>query len=239
MTTTVSASQTETYDVGLRAFMTGVYNRMFGAIALTGILAYLASIEPLKSLFFTLNDKGQLTYTLLGIVVAFAPLGIILAQGFLKSVSGKFVLWSVSALFGLSLGSIFLKYTGGSIASTFFATAAAFGGLSLWGYTTKRNLSGWGSFLLVALIGLIVVSLINVFLLHSSGLDLIVSGAGVLIFAGFIAYDTQTTKNFYSESLSSSELGDVQDSAALNLYLDFINLFLYLLRFMGVGKSSD
>jgi hypothetical protein len=229
------------YDAGLRTYMTGVYNRMGLGLLLTAVLAYLASIDPLKGLLFT-TTNGKLGFTVLGLIVQFAPLVIILASGFMRGLQGSrgsaILFYSVAALFGLSLGTIFLLYTGASIALTFVATTAAFGGLSLWGYVTKRDLSGMGVFLIMALIGLIVAMLINMFV-QSSAMDYLISGIGVLVFAGFIAYDTQTIKLLYNGSMGGEEMATVQNHGALNLYLDFINMFLFLLRFMGVKLGDD
>jgi FtsH-binding integral membrane protein len=140
--------------------------------------------------------------------------------------------WGFAVLMGLSLSTIFLVYTGGSIAQTFFATAAAFGGLSLWGYTTKKDLSGFGTFLIMGVVGLLVAMLINMFM-QSSVLDLAISALGVLIFAGLTAYDTQKIKSMYFAVAGSGFMGKSVIMGALTLYLDFINLFLFLLRFMG------
>jgi FtsH-binding integral membrane protein len=140
--------------------------------------------------------------------------------------------WAYAAVMGLSLSSIFLVYTGTSIAQTFFATAAAFAGLSLFGYTTKKDLSGFGTFLIMGVVGLLVASLINIFL-RSSMMDLVISAVGVLLFAGLTAYDTQKIKSIYAYVAGTEMMGKSVVMGALNLYLDFINMFLFLLRLFG------
>ena len=227
------------YDMGLRAYMTGVFNRMGIAVLMTGILAYFASVEPLKSVFFSVTSAGKLNYTIMGWVVALLPLAIILFSGAMRSARGSaIVLYGVAAAFGLSLGSIFLQYTGASIFTTFLATSAAFGSLSLWGYVTKKNLSGWGNFLLMALIGLLVVMIINIFI-GSTAMSLIISAVGILVFAGFIAYDTQAVKLRYDPTMGAENMAMMQNDGALNLYLDFINMFLFILRFVGINVGDD
>jgi len=169
--------------------------------------------------------------------VAFAPLVILLLSAFVfkqrTARASGIVYWAIAALFGASLGAIALAYTGASIAQTFLITAGAFGGLSLWGYTTKRNLGAFGSFLMVGLIGLVIASIINMFVLNSA-LYFIINVVGVLIFAGLIAYDTQRLKmTYYQVSGDREALGAASNFGALSLYLDFVNLFLFLLRFLG------
>jgi FtsH-binding integral membrane protein len=144
--------------------------------------------------------------------------------------------WAYAVVMGLSMASIFLVYTGASIAQTFFATAAAFAGLSLYGYTTKRDLSGFGTFLIMGVVGILVASLNNLWL-QSSALELAVSFLGVLIFAGLTAYDTQRLKSMYSYVANSDMMGKAVIMGALSLYLDFVNMFMFLLRFMGSSRS--
>jgi FtsH-binding integral membrane protein len=169
-------------------------------------------------------------------VVMLAPVGLVMWLSFginkLSEGSAKAIFWVYAALMGASLSTIFLAYTGASIASTFFATAAGFGALSIYGYTTKRDLSGFGKFLLMGLVGLIIASIINVFT-RSSTADLIISIIGVFLFAGLTVYDTQKIKNMYWQVQGSDFQGKAVVMGALTLYLDFINLFLFLLRFMG------
>ncbi len=224
------ASRT-TYDAGLRKYMLSIYNYMTSGILLTGIVALLTA----QSGFAASLMGSPLMW-----VVALAPLGIVFAMSFgaQKFSAGtlQLMFWGFATLMGLSLSTIFLVYTGGSIAATFFATAGAFAGLSLFGYTTKKNLSGWGSFLIMGVIGILIAMVINIFL-QSAALELAVSILGVLIFAGLTAYDTQRLKSMYDQVRGTSQQSRVVIMGALSLYLDFINMFLFLLRFMGVARD--
>ncbi len=220
------------YDEGLRSYMLSIYNYMASGVLLTGIVALLFARGDENSLAAQIfMQPGFLKY-----IVMFAPFALVLGLGFginrLSESAAKALFFVYAALMGASLSTIFLVYTGSSIASTFFATAAGFGALSLYGYTTKRDLSGFGQFLMIGLVGIIVASLINVFL-QSSGLSLAVSILGVFLFAGLTVYDTQKIKTMYYEMQGSEFLGKAAVMGALTLYLDFINLFLFLLRFMG------
>jgi uncharacterized protein len=169
-------------------------------------------------------------------VIMLAPLAFVMVMSFgmnrLSTVAMQALFWAYAVTMGLSLSSVLLVYTGTSVAQTFFATAAAFAGLSLWGYTTKKDLSGFGTFLIMGVVGLLVASLINLFL-RSSALDMVVSFIGVLLFAGLTAYDTQKIKSIYAHVAGTDMMGKSVVMGALNLYLDFINMFLFLLRFMG------
>lgn len=215
-------------DVGLRRHMLRVYNYMASALALTGIVAMLVSrSDAAMQMIFN---------TPLGWVVMLAPLGVVFFLSArinrMEARTAQTLFWVYSALMGLSLASIFVVYTGTSIARVFFITAGAFGGLSLWGYTTKRNLSGFGSFLMMGLIGLILASVVNIFL-ASSALHFVISVIGVLVFAGLTAYDTQAIKSIYYEA-DSAEVADKKAVfGALQLYMDFINIFLMLLQLFG------
>ncbi|RCW25903.1 hypothetical protein DFR48_104155 [Ciceribacter lividus] len=222
-------------DEGLRAYMLKVYNLMALGLAITGVAAYLS--------FNLAVDNGQLTafgqaiyVSGLKWVVIFAPVALVFFMSFrihaMSVAAAQLTFWIYAALMGLSLSSIFLIYTGQSIVQTFFVTAASFGALSLYGYTTKRNLSAMGSFLIMGLFGLIIASLVNLFL-ASSALDFAISVIGVLIFAGLTAWDTQRIKESYYEADSSDAAGRKAIMGALQLYLDFVNLFLFLLRFLG------
>ena len=217
-----------TFDEGLRKHMLSIYNYMASGILLTGIVALLTARSGLA---VTLMSGGLLTW-----VVMLSPLVIVFAMSFganrFSRTTLQAMFWGFAVLMGLSLSTIFLVYTGASIASTFFATAAAFAGLSLWGYTTKKDLSGWGSFLIMGVIGLLVSSLINIWL-QSPTLHYVVGFIGVLIFAGLTAYDTQRLKTEYSHYRGTDFAGKAVVLGALSLYLDFINMFLFLLRFMG------
>ena len=217
------------FDAGLRSYMLSVYNYMASGVLLTGIVALLFARSGMAAELFV--NGGILKW-----VVILAPLGMVMWLSFginrLSEGAAKGIYWAYAVAMGLSLSTIFLVYTGASIASTFFASAAAFGGLSLYGYTTKRDLSGFGTFLIMGLVGLIVASLINLFL-QSSAMDFVISIIGVLLFAGLTVYDTQKIKSMYFHVQGSEMVGKTVVMGALTLYLDFINLFLFLLRFMG------
>jgi len=220
------AAQQAVIDAGLRAHMIRVYNYMAGGVALTGVVAY-----------FTNQMFGQALYgSPLMYVLIFAPLALVFFLSFriesLSASTATALFFVYAALVGASLSIIFAVYTDSSITRVFFISAAAFGGLSLWGYTTQRDLTGMGSFLMMGLIGIIIASLVNIFL-RSSGLDWIVSVVGVLVFAGLTAYDTQKIKEMYSAYDDGTVAGRKAVMGALALYLDFINLFLMLLRLFG------
>ena len=224
-------------DAGLRAFMLGVYNKVALGLVLSGALAWLPSHQPVVGYMFNVTADGRVGYTLLGMIVAFAPLVILLGSAFLmKSANPRnsgMIYWTIVSLIGASLGAVFLRYTGASVASAFFATAGAFGALSLYGYTTKRDLGPIGSFLIVGLFGLIIASLISMFF-PSPAMVFVINVAGVLIFAGLIAYDTQRLKmTYYQLGGDAQAMGVATNYGALSLYLDFINLFQFLLHFMG------
>ena len=216
-------------DAGLRVYMLSVYNYMASGLLLTGVVALLFAQSGYAATI--LGGPGFLKY-----VIIFAPLAFVLVLSFgiarLSTATVQLLFWSFAAVMGLSLASVFLVFTGASIAQTFFATAAAFAGLSLWGYTTKKDLSALGTFLIMGLVGLIVVMLINLFL-QSPALQLAISAVGVLLFAGLTAYDTQRIKGLYDQVAGTDMFGRVVIMGALSLYLDFINMFLFLLQFMG------
>ncbi|NEX92407.1 Bax inhibitor-1/YccA family protein [Caulobacter sp. 17J65-9] len=227
-------------DAGLRRFMLGVYNKMALGLVLSGALAFAtSSIEPVRDLLFRINGEGQLAgYTGLGTLVAFAPVAIILFSGFfLRGVSERtagIYYWTIVALVGASLGTVGLLYTGASVAMMFFITAAAFGGLSLAGYTTKKDLSGMRAFLVMGAWGLLVALLVNGFILQSGAMLMILSAVGVLIFAGLIAAETQHLKmTYYQVGGDEASLGVATNLGALNLYLSFVNLFRFLLILFG------
>ena len=223
----------EAFDAGLRRYMLSVYNYMASGVLLTGIVALLFASSGLA--YQILAGPGLLKY-----IIMFAPLAFVMVLSFginrLSTVTAQALYWAYAAVMGLSLSSIFLVYTSTSIAQTFFATAAAFAGLSLWGYTTKKDLSGFGTFLIMGVVGLLVASLINLFL-RSSAMDLVISFLGVLLFAGLTAYDTQKIKSIYAHVAGTDMMGKSVVMGALNLYLDFINMFLFLLRFMGGSRD--
>lgn len=231
------ASSQAQIDEGLRSYMLRVYNYMASGVLLTGILAMFTANSPtLLNMLYGVNESGQLGYTTLGMVVAFSPLAFVLVLSFginrLSAFATQALYWAFAAIMGLSLSSIFLMYTGGSIAKIFFITAAAFGSLSLWGYTTKKDLSGWGTFLFMGVIGIIIAMVVNMFL-GSPAIDFAISILGVLIFAGLTAYDTQKIRNMYLVSDGHEVASKKAIMGALTLYLDFINMFLFLLRLFG------
>lgn len=228
-----SPAASQEIDEGLRAYMLKVYNYMGLGVAVTGVVALLTA-----NLAVTNPAFAQALYgTPLRWVVMLAPLGFVLVLSFginrLSTGAAQAVFWAFAAVMGLSLSSIFLVYTGASIAQTFFVTAAAFGALSLWGYTTKRDLSAMGTFLFMGLIGLIIAMVVNIFL-QSSALQFAISAIGVLIFAGLTAYDTQRIKEEYAYiAHDGTLLAKSAIMGALSLYLDFVNLFMFLLSFLG------
>ena len=222
-----------TFDAGLRRHMLSIYNYMTSGVLLTGIVAMLFANSGMAANVFV--NGGILAW-----VIMLSPLAIVLTMSFGQ---GKFstgtlqaMFWGFAVLMGLSLSTVFLIYTGGSIAATFFATAGAFAGLSLFGYTTQKDLSALGSFLIMGVVGLIVASLLNLWL-QSEPLYWAISFLGVLIFAGLTAYDTQRLKEQYAHLRGTDFAGKAVVMGALNLYLDFINMFLFLLRFMGASRD--
>ena len=230
-------------DAGLRSFMIGVYNKVALGLVVSAALAYLTSnVAPIRDLMFVVNADGRMAgMTPLGWVVAFAPLGILLVSGFAMrnptSSAASALYWTIVALIGASLGVVGLMYTGASIASMFLITATAFGALSLVGYTTKKDLTGFGSFLIVGVIGLIIASLVNLFL-RSEAMQFAVSVIGVFVFAGLIAYDTQRLKlSYYELGGNEAARGVATSYGALSLYINFINLFQFLLSLFGQRRD--
>lgn len=217
------------YDAGLRSYMLKVYNYMASGVLLTGIVAMLfANSGMAADIMF---GGGPLKW-----LIILSPLAIVFAMSFgqnkFSTATLQAMFWGFAGLMGLSMSTIFLVYTGTSIAQTFFVTAVAFLGLSLYGYTTKKDLSGWGTFLIMGVIGLLVAMVVNIFL-QSTLFQLAISAIGVLIFAGLTAYDTQRIKSMYAYVAGTDMVGKVVIMSALNLYLDFINMFQFLLMFMG------
>ncbi|WP_262693803.1 Bax inhibitor-1/YccA family protein [Kordiimonas aquimaris] len=223
-----TAQQTAEYDEGLRAYMLKVYNYMSSGVLLTGVIAMLVGTN--EALLSTIYSGG------LRWIVALAPLAFVMVMSFgahrMKSSTLQMVFWAFAATMGLSMASIFAIYDGMSIARTFFITAAAFGALSLYGYTTKRSLSGFGTFLFMGVIGILIASVVNIFV-ASSMLHFVISVAGVLIFAGLTAYDTQRIKESYHMMATGEAVAKGAIMGAVNLYLDFVNLFMFLLQFLG------
>ncbi|MEN2978326.1 Bax inhibitor-1/YccA family protein [Tistrella bauzanensis] len=227
-----AGTQAAAFDAGLRAYMLGIYNYMASALLLTGIVAVAVANTP--AVYEAIMGTG------LRWVAILAPLGFVIAlsAGINRFSRGtvQVLYWLYAASVGVSLSTIFMVYTGSSIARTFFVTAAAFGALSLYGYTTRRSLSGWGSFLFMGLIGIILASVVNMFL-GSTMLQFVVSVAGVLIFAGLTAYDTQQLKQMYAANMDGETAGKLKVMGALRLYLDFLNMFMLLLQFMGGQRN--
>ena len=214
-------------DAGLRSYMLKVYNYMASGVLLTGIVALL---------FANSGMAAQVMATPLRWLIIFAPLGFVFAMslGVNRFSVGTLqaLFWGFATVMGLSMSTIFLVYTGTSIAQTFFAVSAAFMGLSLYGYTTKKDLSGFGTFLIMGVVGLLVAMVINLFL-QSPAMQMAISAIGVLIFAGLTAYDTQKIKSMYAHVAGTDMMGKTVIMGALSLYLDFINMFTFLLSFMG------
>jgi len=224
-----TAGRDVAYDAGLRSYMLSVYNYMTSGILLTGVVALLFSQwDGAPAILF---GPGLLKY-----LIIFSPLAFVLVLSFginrLSTGTAQLLFWAFSVVMGLSMASIFFVYTNTSIATTFFATAAAFASLSLYGYTTKRDLSGMGTFLIMGVVGLIVAMVLNLFL-QSSALQMAISAIGVLLFAGLTAYDTQRIKNMYAYVAGTDMMGKAVIMGALSLYLDFINMFTFLLQFLG------
>lgn len=226
------------YDEGLRNYMLRIYNFMALALVLTGAMAFASlNFPPLINAMYDIGPNGMIMgRTMMGTIITFAPLGIaiyfFMGIGRMSVQTAQATFWIYAALMGMSLSSLGLMYTGQSLARTFFICSAVFGSMSLYGYTTKKDLTSMGSFLIMGLIGLIIVSLINIFL-QSSAIEFATSFIGVAIFMGLIAWDTQRLKGMYYAS-GGGEMGQkVAIMGAFTLYLDFINLFLYLLRFLG------
>ena len=228
----------DTMDAGLRAHMLRVYNYMVGALALTGAVAYgVANTPALLNLIYQVAPNGALQPTILGWIVMLAPIGLVLLLSMrinhMSQGAAQATFWAYAAMVGASLASILVVYTGESVAMTFFVTAGTFGAMSLYGYTTQRDLTGFGSFLFMGLIGLLLASLAN-FFFKSPVMDFVISVLGVLIFTGLTAWDTQKIKNtYYAVGGDVAVVGKAAIMGALALYLDFLNIFLFLLRFLG------
>jgi FtsH-binding integral membrane protein len=214
-------------DEGLRSYMLRVYNYMGSGLALTGIVAYVVAHTGLYQALFSSG---------IGFVVMLAPLGIVFFMGAkirtMKPKTAQTLFWAFSILMGASLSYVFLTYTATSIVRVFFITAATFGAMSLYGYTTKRSLARWGSFLFMGLIGVIIAIVVNIFM-QSELMHFIISIAGVLVFTGLTAYDTQRIKQTYVETDGQAVMTKKAIMGALNLYLNFINLFMMLLYLFG------
>ena len=230
-----------TMDEGLRAYMLKVYNYMATGILMTGIIALItfkmSVVTDSSGSIVGLTQVGNAIYMSgLKWLVMLAPLGIVFYMSFginkMSAAKAQTTFWIFAALMGLSLSSILLVYTGMSITRVFFICSATFGAMSIYGYTTKRDLTKLGSFLMMGLIGIIIASIVNIFM-KSSMMYFVISILGVLIFVGLTAYDTQKIKNMYAASDTGELMGKKAVMGALTLYLDFINLFIMLLRLFG------
>jgi len=218
-------------DVGLRDYMLRIYNYMASGLALTGIVAYVFA----QSGLYIAIARTPLIW-----LVMLAPLGLVMWLSYginrMQASTAQALFWVYAALMGVSLASVFLVFTGESVARVFFITAGTFGAMSLYGYTTQRDLSQWGSFLFMGLIGIIIASLVNIFL-ASSALQFAISMIGVIVFVGLTAYDTQQIKEMYFENDDAQTAGKKAIMGALRLYLDFINLFMMLLQLFGSRRD--
>lgn len=228
---TYTAAQDQEIDQGLRSYMLKVYNYMGLGLGLTGSVAFLVLSSP--ALFSVLVGSPLLW------LFMFAPLGIVFYLSFaahrISASTAQLLFWVYAGLMGVSLASICVLFTGESIARVFFITACTFGAMSLYGYTTQRDLSAFGSFLFMGLIGIILSSLVNLFL-QSSGFQFVISIITVLVFTGLTAYDTQLIRDTYAEGMSDEIQGKTAVMGALRLYLDFINIFITLLQLFGDRK---
>jgi uncharacterized protein len=218
-------------DAGLRSYMLKVYNTMASGVLLSGIVAMLFS-QTAFAQAMAQGQGGPLAW-----VIILAPLAFIMVMSFglnrLSTPALQALYWAFATIMGLSMSTLLLRYTGGSVAMAFFATTGAFIGLSLFGYTTKRNLSAMGTFLIMGLVGILVAMVLNFFIFQSGAVSLVISILGVLIFAGLTAYDTQMIKQTYYHVRGTDMMGKAVIMGALNLYLDFVNMFQFLLSIFG------
>ncbi|MEI9992291.1 MAG: Bax inhibitor-1/YccA family protein [Rhizomicrobium sp.] len=240
----VLRGQTDTaglIDSGLRTYMLRVYNYMLVGLLLTGATAYaVAEIPAIRDLFFAVNEQtGRVGLSPLGWIALIAPIGLVFFLSFritkMSLATAQTTFWLYAGINGIALAPIVLVYTGADVAQAFFVTAATFGAMSLWGYTTKTDLTGFGSFLFMGLIGVVIASMVS-FFVQSTMLVWVISVVGVLVFTGLTAYDTQWIKNAYADADDAATAGKKAIYGALKLYLDFINLFLMILRLMGNGR---
>ncbi|MBL6078292.1 Bax inhibitor-1/YccA family protein [Belnapia sp. T18] len=236
-------------DAGLRAYMLRVYNWMASGLVLTGIVAYLiANVPELQALFYqrVMTPRGATVQpTILAYVAMFAPLAFVLVLSFginrLSKGTAQALFWAFAAVMGASMAHIFLVFTGASVARAFFVTAGMFAAISLYGYTTKADLTRMGSFMMMGLFGIIIAGLVNMFI-GSTALQFAISVLGVVVFTGLTAYDTQRIKSDYVQYAyadGTDEAGKRSVLDALGLYLNFINLFQLMMQFMGVRQSDN
>ncbi len=236
----VSGVETAQVDAGLRQYMLRVYNYMGSGLLLSGIVAMLVANTSARDLFFQSTGGAIVGYTGLGMVAVFAPIGLILAMSFgakrMNAGTLQALYWLFVALMGVGLSVALLAYTGVSVTRVFFITAISFGGLSLYGYLTKRDLSVFGTFLMMGIVGLLIAGVVQIFV-QSAALHFVYSAVGVLLFAGMTAYDTQSIKNTYFQVKGSGSEDASAIMGTVRLYLDFINLFMFLLQFLGVRRN--
>lgn len=230
-----------TFDEGLRQYMLGIYNNMSIGLLITGLVAWFTgNSAAFQHAMVSVNAAGQAGMSGLGWLVTLAPIGFVLLMSFgamrMSASTLRTLFFVFSALMGASLFSIFMVYTSESIARTFFITAATFGAVSLWGYTTKKDLTGMGHFMIMGLIGIVIASIVNIFL-GSSALQFGISVLGVVVFTGLTAYDTQRAKEMYAANAGVEATSKLSIMMALSLYMNFINLFLHLLRFFGQQRQ--
>ncbi|MGB0697177.1 MAG: Bax inhibitor-1/YccA family protein [Rhodospirillaceae bacterium] len=230
-----AGTQTAEIDKGLRAYMLRVYNYMASGLLLSGIVALAIVNTELESIFYAQSAQGM-GLTTIGMIAMFAPLGLLLIGMFagasMSATATQGLYWAFVTLQGVSISMLLQIYTGESVVRVFFITAAAFASLSLYGYTTKRDLTGLGKFMFMGLIGIVIAAIVNIFL-GSSMLQFVISGIGVIVFSGLIAYDTQNIKQRYYEGVGHEEETKMAVWSALALYLNFINLLQFLLYFLG------
>ena len=229
-------------DAGLRQYMLKVYNWMALGLALTGAVAFaVTNVQALSDIFYVSAANGRpISLTIPGWIALFAPIAVVFFFSFrlhaLSAATAQTVFWVFAGLMGLSLAPTIAVFTAQSVAKVFFISAAMFGVMSLWGYTTKRDLTGIGNFLIMGVFGLMIAMIVNIFL-KSSALGFAISILGVLIFAGLTAYDTQKIKEMYDANDDGETMTKKGIMGALNLYLDFINIFVFLLQLLGVRKD--
>lgn len=236
----ITPGTVEAVDAGLRAYMLRVYNYMMVGLGLTGVVALaITNVPALQKIFFKVVPTAgglSLQPTMLGFIGIFAPIALVFFLGFrahkMSFAAAQTTFWVYAAVNGIAFSVAFMAYTATSVAMVFFITAATFGAMSLWGYVTKRDLSGMGSFLMMGVIGILIASVVNIFV-GSSALHFAISVLGVLIFTGLTAYDTQQIKNMYLASDDAETSGKKAIMGALRLYIDFINMFWFLLQLLG------
>lgn len=237
---TAQAASAGAVDAGLRSYMLRVYNYMASGVALTGIVSWAVTYTSLNDLFFTQDPFGRMHPGALAWVAMIASVGLVFALSAavsrMQASTAQALFWAYAGLNGIWLAAVFQAYTGASVVRVFFITASAFAGLSLYGYTTRRNLDAMGSFMVMGLIGLVVASIVNLFLM-SPAIYWISSVAGVLIFSGLTAWDTQKIRDSYWIADGGDVAAKKAVLGALTLYLDFINLFLLMLRFFGDRRN--